>query len=48
MTYHIDFATLLATIAAVLLMVGVIPFTPVGVGAIILLAQCELKLTWVA
>lgn len=45
-TKTIDFAGILLTIGVILLMVGSIPFTPVSVGILLLLAKTELSLSW--
>lgn len=45
-TVVIDLAGILLLVLCVLLMVGVLPFTPVVVALLILLAKCEAKLTW--
>jgi hypothetical protein len=43
-----DLAKLIAGVLTILLMVGVISFTAVWVGVILLLTQSELKWTWSA
>jgi len=43
---HTDLVKVLVAILAVLLMVGVLPFTHFVVGALLLLVTFELKLTW--
>jgi hypothetical protein len=45
-TFTFDFFNLIFCIGVVLLMVGVIPFTPVWVGALLLLSTCELTYEW--
>lgn len=42
----IDFVAFAICIAAVLLIIGVLPFTAATIGVLLLLTQCEAKLTW--
>lgn len=45
-TFTFDPVQLLWAVAVVLLIVGVIHFTPVAVGALLLGSQCHLTWTW--
>lgn len=45
-TYSFDFLKLLVGIGALLLAIGVIPFTAGWVGALIILSMCEIKMSW--
>lgn len=44
--FHFNPFGLLFGIGVVLLMIGVIPFTPVAVGILLLINECEVKFTW--
>lgn len=48
MTYSWDPCKFVAGILTLLLIFGVVGFTPVAVGIILLLTQTELKFTWEA
>lgn len=44
--YTFDLAKLVLLVGVVLFMVGVLPFTPVTVGVLLLLGSCEASLEW--
>lgn len=45
-TVTLDIFKFITSVGIVLLMVGVLPFTPAMVGGLILASMCELQMTW--